>query len=110
MFHYVSGKKYFLDDGLFYDAECYNQLNEMSCDQCHDVIEGADIKYITYHGKFIHHKCFSCSVCHRQLSTAEKFRDVKTTVKGALICLPCSENKQDISRKASYPTSAFVKI
>ncbi|XP_057311510.1 four and a half LIM domains protein 3-like [Hydractinia symbiolongicarpus] len=95
----LSGKQFHLEDGVFYDTQCFRKLNAMECDQCHDLIEGVDIKYITY--KFIHHRCFFCTECRKQLSTAEKFRDVKTTVKGALICLPCSQIDPSTNRKTS---------
>lgn len=98
---YYLGKQFHLEDGVFYDTQCFRKLNAIECDQCHDLIEGVDIKYITYNGKFIHHRCFFCTECRKQLSTAEKFRDVKTTVKGALICLPCSQIDPSTNRKTS---------
>ena len=102
----ISGKAFHVEDDEFYDAQCFNEMNSMECDQCHEMIAGDNIKYITYHGKCIHYECFKCSECRKQLSTAEKFRDVKTTVKGALICLPCSDTKQahqESMRKRSLP-------
>jgi len=86
----LEGKKFFAEGGEFYDENCYKQQNSLMCDQCMFEIDGTDVKYVTYFDKYIHHECFTCSACNKQLSTAEKFRDVKTTVKGALICMPCS--------------------
>jgi len=106
----LSGKSFNLDEGEFYDSACFNELNSMTCDQCKEMISGNDIKYITYLGKFIHKDCFKCFQCHKQLSCAEKFRDVKTTVKGALICIPCSTN-QDSRKVSSHvePALTYMK-
>lgn len=86
----LEGKKFFLDNNEFYDEKCFKAQNSLKCDICLFEIDGTDVKYITYFEKFIHHECFVCTSCNKQLSTAEKFRDIKTTVKGGLICMPCS--------------------
>ena len=90
VFFVFLGKKFFSEGNEFYDEHCYKAQNSLKCDICLFEIDGTDVKYITYFEKFIHHECFTCSSCNKPLSTAEKFRDVKTTVKGGLICMPCS--------------------
>jgi len=87
---FVAGKKFFWEGGEFYHEKCYKSEHSLVCDICLFEIDGTDVNFVTYFEKFIHHECFLCSECHKPLSTAEKFRDVKTTVKGALICMPCS--------------------
>ena len=92
LFFIYLGKQFFLEDDKFYDEECYKTIHSLICDQCCETIDGHDIRYITYHEKFIHHRCFVCNRCQKKLSTAQKFKDVRTTVKGELQCIPCYDS------------------
>ena len=67
------GKPFHYEDGLFYDEDCFRDVNSYKCGQCKQQIDGNDINFTVFQEKYCHHRCFTCSQCKQSLSM-QKFK------------------------------------
>ena len=61
------------DDGKFFHEDCYRNYNAYVCNQCQKQIDGNDIEFMLFQGKYYHNRCFACDQC-RQALTGQKFK------------------------------------
>eukprot|EP00111_Clytia_hemisphaerica_P010167 TCONS_00029716-protein len=70
----LAGCRFHEDDGkFFHEGQCYESFNAYICNQCRQQINGNDIEFMMFQGKYFHNKCFACEECHQSLA-GEKFK------------------------------------
>ena len=73
-FIFILGQKFHEDDGrYFHEGKCYQDFDAYVCDGCKSQIDGNDIEFMLFQGKYFHNRCFACQQC-RQGLIGQKFK------------------------------------
>ncbi|XP_066934306.1 four and a half LIM domains protein 2-like [Clytia hemisphaerica] len=68
------GLKFHEDEGRYYcEGKCYQDLGAYVCNGCGMQIDGNDIEYMLFQGKYYHNRCFVCDGCRAPL-IGQKFK------------------------------------